>query len=446
MNNTEKILRKFLRSLSRAQEKKFLKKFQKTNKKKQQRNLKQFWSPQLFLILLLVVLGSGSIEKGEQMAECEFSYPVPGRTAPNGSWGFGEPTNFQTFHTGEDYMGSLGETIVAASSGTVVWNSWWPPEHQVTNTGHGNTVVIETYCGGDPVYHYYAHLAEISVSLGQKVEMGSKIGQMGMTGAGEGVHLHFALTSQHPAQFTDWSNWLDPSQFIQSHAHAGKSETKSLLWTVPGYLFFGIAILSMLLQGINFQKTIFGSFWGIIKSSLFPGLILALLILVIPLSAVKTTTLQIKSQVVDNTLAERITGKCEVSADFPTNVLRWCELITHYALENGLSPDLVAALILQESGGDPDAISSAGAVGLTQVMPREATSFVNSEGVPLFADRPSAVELLDPEFNIRFGTQYLADLIRIYGSTREALLHYGPSGVGYSYADAVLGLKQQYGK
>ena len=97
--------------------------------------------------------------------------------------------------------------------------------------------------------------------------------------------------------------------------------------------------------------------------------------------------------------------------------------------------------MFQESGGHPEVISESGAVGLMQVMPNDgiAASFLCANG-PCFAGRPSTQELLDPGFNINFGTKMLAGLVEKYGSTRDALTAYGPYDVGYGYADLVLAI------
>ncbi len=138
---------------------------------------------------------------------------------------------------------------------------------------------------------------------------------------------------------------------------------------------------------------------------------------------------------------------CAVSERFPTKVLQWCELITRYADQHGLPPDLVAALIWQESGGNPVAYSKSGAVGLMQVMPRDglAASFTCVNG-PCFSSRPTTEQLQDPEFNVSYGTKMLAGLVKRNGDLREALKSYGPMNVGYYYADKVLGLFQRYGQ
>lgn len=137
---------------------------------------------------------------------------------------------------------------------------------------------------------------------------------------------------------------------------------------------------------------------------------------------------------------------CELSDRYPQKILQWCESITRYAGEAGLEPDLVAALILQESGGDSMAYSHSGAVGLMQVMPRDgiAARFMCKNG-PCFSSRPTIAELQDPEYNLQYGTRMLAGLLGRTGDMREALRSYGPMDVGYGYADKVLRIFQNYG-
>jgi hypothetical protein len=137
---------------------------------------------------------------------------------------------------------------------------------------------------------------------------------------------------------------------------------------------------------------------------------------------------------------------CDVSMHYPEAVLHWCKLITEQALRHNLAPDLVAAVVLQESGGSPTAYSKSGAVGLMQVMPRDglAAGFMCVNG-PCFSDRPTISELEDPAFNIEYGTQLLSKLVQRNGSMRDGLKAYGPMDVGYYYADKVLGLYQRYG-
>ncbi len=136
---------------------------------------------------------------------------------------------------------------------------------------------------------------------------------------------------------------------------------------------------------------------------------------------------------------------CPISPHYPENVLRWCDWITAAARDHQLDPNLIAAVMLQESGGKPDAYSHSGAVGLMQVMPRDglAASFMCVNG-PCFANRPSMDELFNPQFNIEYGVRMLAGLIERRGGVREGLRAYGPMDREYAYADKVLHIYENY--
>jgi hypothetical protein len=134
-----------------------------------------------------------------------------------------------------------------------------------------------------------------------------------------------------------------------------------------------------------------------------------------------------------------------ISTKFPQSIQQWKGLIGTYAQENNLDADLVAALILQESGGNAHAYSTSGAVGLMQVMPRDglAAAFFCGE-TPCFRNRPSTQELYNPDFNVAYGCRFLASLVNRTGNLRDALKSYGPADVGYYYADIVLSLYKKY--
>lgn len=137
---------------------------------------------------------------------------------------------------------------------------------------------------------------------------------------------------------------------------------------------------------------------------------------------------------------------CALNNNFPADVRKWCAMIMRHASKNNLDPNLIAALIWQESGGNPTAYSKSGAVGLMQVMPRDgiASTFQCING-PCFTNRPTIRELEKPNFNIKYGTGMLAGLLQKHGSLRDALKFYGPMNVGYYYADKVLNIYQAYG-
>ena len=100
--------------------------------------------------------------------------------------------------------------------------------------------------------------------------------------------------------------------------------------------------------------------------------------------------------------------------------LEYEDAIRSEAARYDLDPALVAAVINTESGFVPDSRSSAGAVGLMQVLP-ETAEFIAAE-----PNRPSPPpdELEDPAVNIAYGSRYLRYLIDRYGTVPLALAAY----------------------
>ncbi|MBT2638723.1 MULTISPECIES: M23 family metallopeptidase [unclassified Bacillus (in: firmicutes)] len=86
-------------------------------------------------------------------------------------------------HKGIDIARPSNYTIKAADNGRVVYAG-------NSGDGYGNKVIIDHQNGYRTMY---AHLASISVSAGQSVSSGSKIGVMGRTGNSTGIHLHFEV-------------------------------------------------------------------------------------------------------------------------------------------------------------------------------------------------------------------------------------------------------------
>ncbi|HEY0788958.1 MAG TPA: lytic transglycosylase domain-containing protein, partial [Thermoanaerobaculia bacterium] len=84
------------------------------------------------------------------------------------------------------------------------------------------------------------------------------------------------------------------------------------------------------------------------------------------------------------------------------------------ATDAGVDPWLMVAIIRQESGWDPTTVSNAGAVGLMQIMPAEATSIGSGAGLGTI----SRQDLFDPAINIRVGAQELRQKLDATGGTR----------------------------
>lgn len=96
---------------------------------------------------------------------------------------------------------------------------------------------------------------------------------------------------------------------------------------------------------------------------------------------------------------------------------------TRYAMEiaaaadrYGLNPQLVRAVVFQESRFDPDARGKAGEVGLMQVLPAGAgAEWARMNGRPV----PTVRELENPAFNLNIGCWYLDQGMRRYAGYRE---------------------------
>jgi peptidoglycan hydrolase-like protein with peptidoglycan-binding domain len=87
------------------------------------------------------------------------------------------------FHSGVDFPVATGTPIAAAGRGCVAFAGY-------DAGGYGNLVVIRHRLG---VTTWYAHLSRISVSAGQCVVAGVRVGLAGATGDATGPHLHFEV-------------------------------------------------------------------------------------------------------------------------------------------------------------------------------------------------------------------------------------------------------------
>jgi soluble lytic murein transglycosylase len=99
--------------------------------------------------------------------------------------------------------------------------------------------------------------------------------------------------------------------------------------------------------------------------------------------------------------------------------------ILQYSAANHLDPALVASLIRNESRFRSDVVSTAGAIGLMQIMPESGAWIAGQLSISSY----SPDQLEDPTFNILLGTWYVRYLLDRYGSLETALWAYnaGPS-------------------
>ena len=108
--------------------------------------------------------------------------------------------------------------------------------------------------------------------------------------------------------------------------------------------------------------------------------------------------------------------------------LKYCDQVEQAAKKYCVSKYLIYAVIKTESNFDPDAESSAGAIGLMQIMP---VSFNWIQENHLDDHDPSATfeDLKDPALNIDYGTHMLSLLIEMYGNEETAICAYN-GGLG----------------
>src|SRR6202011_3917949 len=66
--------------------------------------------------------------------------------------------------------------------------------------------------------------------------------------------------------------------------------------------------------------------------------------------------------------APPVAGSPGLGTGVPDSVRRWDGLIEKYSAEFRLDPNLVAAVMMTESGGNPSATSAKGGIGLMQVI------------------------------------------------------------------------------
>lgn len=127
--------------------------------------------------------------------ESGFEIPVEGElTSPFGAVRtFND--DFETWHTGWDFNGGMGDIMHAMADGRVAYSG--------NMDIRGGYVLIDH---GRGVYSGYAHLSVMHVAQGQFVRQGQVIGLAGSTGRSTDPHLHVEMRVN--------GRWIDPVDFI----------------------------------------------------------------------------------------------------------------------------------------------------------------------------------------------------------------------------------------
>ncbi|WP_276836706.1 lytic transglycosylase domain-containing protein [Megasphaera stantonii] len=107
--------------------------------------------------------------------------------------------------------------------------------------------------------------------------------------------------------------------------------------------------------------------------------------------------------------------------------LQYDYMVRQYSYEDGVSPALVAAVILVESKFNEDAFSHRGASGLMQIMPETGEWIAGEMGIENFTPD----QLTNVQTNIKMGTWYLAYLLHEYDGNKVLALAAYNAGCGH---------------
>jgi murein DD-endopeptidase MepM/ murein hydrolase activator NlpD len=110
------------------------------------------------------------------------------------------------FHEGLDFPASVGTAIVAAAAGVVIAAEYHPQYGNMLDIDHGNDIITR-----------YAHASRLFVKVGDIVQRGQHIADIGTTGRSTGPHLHFEVRIKGVAQ--------DPRKFLNAGTDLAKVGT-----------------------------------------------------------------------------------------------------------------------------------------------------------------------------------------------------------------------------
>ena len=103
---------------------------------------------------------------------------------------------------------------------------------------------------------------------------------------------------------------------------------------------------------------------------------------------------------------DTIYNKINTRYNTDEEALRWALQIYKHSKKQGIDPVLFASLIKAESYGNPNAVSVAGALGLTQVIPGLWVGIYPECG-PTYLNSPDGIGFKNPVTNICYGTSIL---------------------------------------
>ncbi|WP_422385647.1 M23 family metallopeptidase [Phenylobacterium parvum] len=117
-------------------------------------------------------------------------------------------TGRPAFHSGLDFVSGFGSPILSTAPGVVSYAG--------LRSGYGKTVEVDH---GRGFKTRYAHLSAISVTPGQRIAVGQRVGALGNTGRSTGPHLHYEI----------WLNGraVNPHRFIRAGEHVQQASPQA---------------------------------------------------------------------------------------------------------------------------------------------------------------------------------------------------------------------------
>ena len=105
------------------------------------------------------------------------------------------------FHTGIDLAAPYDTPVYATAPGTVTYAGWRDDYGKIVEIDHGNGIATR-----------YAHLHQITVSVGQRVAVHQQVGYLGSSGRATGPHVHYEVVVNGEPQ--------DPEKFFALSRYA----------------------------------------------------------------------------------------------------------------------------------------------------------------------------------------------------------------------------------
>lgn len=144
-------------------------------------------------------------------------------------WGY--YSDGKTWHKGIDLITGKESAVIAAHDGKVIncANNIKGTNSSTDTPGMGNYVILET-SDGSRIRTRYQHMkyGSVTVSKGDIVKKGQKIGVIGNTGNSSGRHLHFDIsfnTKQTSSYYSGSRYYVDPKPYLLGSKKIGKAGT-----------------------------------------------------------------------------------------------------------------------------------------------------------------------------------------------------------------------------